>query len=327
MTPKLPDVGVWERSRLLKAFPAGVFMRLPDGRQDTRAAPHAQTRAQRIEPLQWAALLETLDVRLSWCARGYSHHAHHSLLRSIYRSTSRQRSGKRFSLSYLLHGTLPVFRLCASAPLRLGSALRLCSSLCFAPSGLASALHSSLLCSSRLWSASSQPFTRRARLLHFADGHRHKHFPHSRTRVTSDRRKHTEKIGLCHQLSVDRLRTLQHHFDGNIGVHEIAIYIRRLRSSRKLQVWWQANQSLKTISIYRRKGVNNDCGAGRCRPFWLADRLPPQVRPQYSLWSSFSVVPPTACGDGGRFGVSQARKYERAIKSRQQTGSQRAVGD
>ena len=40
-----------------------------------------------------------------------------------------------------------------------------------------------------------------------------------------------------------------------------------------------------------------------------------------------SAVPPTACGDGGRFGVSQARKCERAIKSRQQTGSQRAVGD
>ena len=61
--------------------------------------------------------------------------------------------------------------------------------------------------------------------------------------------------------------------------------------------------------------------------FWLADRLPPQVRLQYSLWSSFSAVPPTACGDGGLLGVSQAKKCERAIKSRQQTGSQRAVGD
>ena len=33
-----------------------------------------------------------------------------------------------------------------------------------------------------------------------------------------------------------------------------------------------------------------------------------------------------SCGDGRRLGVSQAKKCEGAIKSRQQTGSQRAVG-
>ena len=33
----------------------------------------------------------------------------------------------------------------------------------------------------------------------------------------------------------------------------------------------------------------------RCR-FWLADQLPPQVRLQYLLWSSFHAVLPTLCG-------------------------------
>ena len=35
---------------------------------------------------------------------------------------------------------------------------------------------------------------------------------------------------------------------------------RRLRSSRKLRVRWQANQSQETVSINRRTRVNNDCG-------------------------------------------------------------------
>ena len=94
------------------------------------------------ESLQWAAL-ETLDVRLSLCARGYSYHAHHTLLTSVPASVSLS------SLCTKLCRFSPL-RLCTSAPLHLCAFAPLfCSPLSAA---LFSALLSSLICS-RLCSA------------------------------------------------------------------------------------------------------------------------------------------------------------------------------
>ena len=124
------------------------------------------------EPFQWAAI-ETLDVRLYWCARGYHYYAHHALVRSLYRNASRRRSG--YSFSFLSSprnsaGFSTFARLCAAARLRLCTSV--CSRLC-----CASALPHLRLCSAHLlstalflWSthvsASSASLTRRARLLH-----------------------------------------------------------------------------------------------------------------------------------------------------------------
>ena len=93
--------------------------------------------------------LETLDVRLPWCARGYSHHAHHALLRSLYRSASRQ----RFSF-FSTHGTLPVL---GFVPLRLCASSLLCA---FVPQLF------SELCSSGFVSASALPLVSTSPLLH-----------------------------------------------------------------------------------------------------------------------------------------------------------------
>ena len=55
-------------------------------------ALHASAR----EPLQWAAL-ETLDARLSLCARGYSPHAHLVVLRAPYKGA---RFPSKFRIAY-----------------------------------------------------------------------------------------------------------------------------------------------------------------------------------------------------------------------------------
>ena len=88
-----------------------------------------------LKPLQ-PAPLETLDVRLSWSARGYDHHAHHVLLCSIYRSASRS----VFSFFSFARNSAG-FSLCASAP------LHLCASAPLFCSALVSVLLSNLLCS------------------------------------------------------------------------------------------------------------------------------------------------------------------------------------
>ena len=112
------------------------------------------------EPLQWAAL-EALDVRLSPRARGDNHHER---LGAIARFSS------EFRLALIhphctelcrISSSLPRFCLCSPRALLVAALLRLCSvsRLCSASSLV------SCPCSA---SASSQPFNRCARLLHYA---------------------------------------------------------------------------------------------------------------------------------------------------------------
>ena len=127
--------------------------------------------ARLAQPRAWASPMS--GVRVSSCARGYHHHAHHALVRSLYSSASRRRSAHVLSLLSLAT-KLPALafaplRRCTSAPLR---ALLFCSRLC-----CASALPHLRLCSAPLLSTAlacvlltSQPrlrLTRSARLLHW----------------------------------------------------------------------------------------------------------------------------------------------------------------
>ena len=85
-------------------------------------------------------------MRLYWCARGYDHHAHHALLRSLYSIGALPASVPASVFSFLFRT-----KLCQFWPLRLfcSAPLRLCSTL------LCATLSLSLLCSSGFVSASA----------------------------------------------------------------------------------------------------------------------------------------------------------------------------
>ena len=110
---------------------------------------HARVLCNRArEPLQRAAL-EALDVRLPWCARGYLHHAHHALMRSLYIGALTGGLAAGVSSFSLPTQYSAGFSLCAFAPL----CSPLCTALFFALlSALLSSLRYTSLCSALLFS-------------------------------------------------------------------------------------------------------------------------------------------------------------------------------
>ena len=129
---------------------------------------------------------------------------------------------------------------------------------------------------------------------------------------------------------VQYMHAVYNCFYGKWFARDRGLY-KEARSSGKVEGWWQANQSVKTISIYRRAGVNSDCGAvsavGRVSAFLARGSVTAIGSTPVLAWSSLSaVLRHSLWGRADAWSVSQARKCERAMKSRQQTGSQRAVG-
>ena len=104
---------------------------------------------------------------------------------------------------------------------------------------------------------------------------------------------------------VQYMHAVYNCFYGKWFAFDRSLY-KEARSSVKLQGWWQANQSVKTISIYRRTAVNSDCGAvsavGRVSAFLARGSVTAIGSTPVLALELVLRRPPTACGDGGHLG-------------------------